>query len=111
MTGCSKDCPFRRGLLLRKYINHPANHYQLKQGLFTNTNKLTLAPVSQRLEGMLKESFLRGKFIRTIGNGVDVSIFKPIEDINTTLNKYGLENIRYIVGVATAWSSSKGFSD
>ena len=111
VTGCTTDCSFRRGINLRKYISHSANHYQLKQRLFTNTKNLTLVPVSHWLEGVLKESFLKDRSIRTICNGVDVDVFKPTDNFNLILKRYGLENTKYVIGVATAWSGRKGFND
>lgn len=111
MSECGYDCPFRRGFKLRKYINHSANHYRLKQRLFTNTKNLTLVPVSHWLESVLKESFLKDRSIQTICNGVDVDVFKPTENFNVILKRYGLENAKYVIGVATAWSGRKGFKD
>ena len=108
---CSSECPYRRGIKLRKYINHSANHYRLKQKLFTNTKNLTLVPVSHWLEGILKESFLKNKSIQTICNGVDVEVFKPVDNFNIILKKYGLEKKQYVIAVATAWSNRKGFGD
>lgn len=111
VTGCTTDCSFRRGINLRKYISHSANHYQLKQRLFTNTQNLTLVPVSHWLESVLKKSFLSVKSIQTICNGVDVDVFKPSDNFNIVLKRYGLENTKYVIGVATAWSGCKGFND
>ena len=111
MSECSYDCPIRRGFKLRKYINHSANHYRLKQRLFTNTKNLTLVPVSHWLESVLKESFLKDRSIQTICNGVDVDVFKPTDNFNVILKRYGLENAKYVIGVATAWSGRKGFKD
>lgn len=109
ISGCSKSCPYRDGQIMRKFINKADNHYKLKKELFTAIKNLTLVPVSHWLEGVLRQSFLKDKPIKTILNGVDVNVFKPIDDVQGTLRKYGLEDVRYVVGVATAWSERKGF--
>ena len=109
--GCSKKCPHRDGQIMRRIINNADKHYELKKELFTATKNLTLVPVSHWLEGVLRQSFLKDKPIKTILNGVDVNVFKPIDDALVTLSKYGLDGVRYMVGVATAWSERKGFKD
>lgn len=96
---------------MRKFINKAGKHYELKKELFTTTKNLTLVPVSHWLEGVLRQSFLKEKPIKTILNGVDVNVFKTLDDAKGTLMKYGLEAVRYVVGVATAWSVRKGFKD
>jgi len=108
---CTRDCPYRNGMFMRRFINNTTKHYNLKKELFSATKNLTLVPVSHWLEGILKQSFLKDKPIRTILNGVDMNVFKPIDDTWKTLKKYGLESIPYVVGVATAWSERKGFKD
>ena len=111
ISKCSKNCPYREGQIMRKFINNAGKHYELKKELFTTTKNLTLVPVSHWLEGVLRQSFLKEKPIKTILNGVDVNVFKPLDDAKGTLRKYGLEAVRYVVGVATAWSVRKGFKD
>lgn len=111
VSGCSKSCPYRDGQIMRRFINKADKHYELKKELFNATKDLTLVPVSHWLEGVLRQSFLKDKPIKTILNGVDVNVFKPIGDVKRTLKKYGLEGVRYVVGVATAWSERKGFKD
>lgn len=111
VSGCSKNCPYRKGQILRRLINRAEKHYNLKKQLFTVAENLTLVPVSHWLEGVLKESFLKDKPTKTILNGVDVNVFKPINNPQKTLRKYGLDETCYVVGVATAWSDRKGFID
>ena len=110
-SGCSETCPFRKKTITRRFVNHTKQHYELKKGLFSATRKLTLVPVSHWLEGVLKESFLKDKRIKTIYNGVDISVFRPIENFGDVLKKFGLDGVPYVVGVATAWSERKGFAD
>lgn len=108
---CSKNCPYRDGQIMRRFINRADKHFEIKKELFTSTKNMTLVPVSHWLEGVLRQSFLKDKPIKTILNGVDVNVFKPIDDVQGTLRKYGIEGVCYVVGVATAWSERKGFKD
>lgn len=110
-TGCTKICPFRKKPFMRRFINHAKQHYELKKELFTATKRLTLVPVSHWLEGELKESFLKEKPIQTIYNGVDTEVFKPLDNLDDSLKKYGLDGNQYVIGVASAWSDRKGFTD
>lgn len=109
-TVCSNNCPLRESNIFRKIFNNTQSHFNLKKRLFSEAKNLVLVPVSNWLEGVLKKSFLKDKPIKTILNGVDVNLFKPVEDC-FTLQKYGLKDINYLVGVATAWSERKGFND
>ncbi len=109
--GCTMNCPFRKGNIARRVINKASEHYDLKKRLFTTSRNLTLVPVSHWLEGVLKESFLKDRPIKTILNGIDVNIFSPLNNLQAPLRKYGLENVRYVIGVATVWSERKGFKD
>lgn len=108
---CTQECPFRLHPFTRRFINHAKQHYELKRELFTATKNLILVPVSHWLERILKESFLRERPIQTIYNGVDTSVFKPLDNVCAPLKKYGLADTQFVIGVATAWSERKGFKD
>lgn len=111
MDKCESNCPARKNNRFRRLINHTQKHYQLKKELFTATANLTLVPVSRWLESELKKSFLKDKTIYTICNGIDTNIFHPVRETRSTLQKYGLEEGRYLIGVASIWSDRKGFAD
>lgn len=111
MNSCSRSCPYRKANSLRRLINKTQHHFELKKQLFTSIKNLTLVPVSKWLENEIRKSYLKEVKIKTIYNGVDVDVFKPLENIDLKLEKYGLNNKRYIVGVASVWSERKGFLD
>ena len=110
-TGCSQSCPYRKSRFCGNFSNRTEEHYKLKKRLFLSTRNLSLVPVSKWLEGVVRDSFLKEKNIQTIYNGVDTEVFHPLKDTEAVLKKYGLENTRYVMGVATAWSERKGFPD
>ena len=108
---CTNNCPFRCKPYSRCLVNHCEQHYLLKKKLFTATRNITFVPVSRWLEGELSKSFLKEKDIRVIHNGVDINVFKPVDVIMTVLEKYGLNGVTYLLGVATTWTAKKGFND
>lgn len=110
-SGCAGVCPFRAKSYVRRILNHSKEHYEIKKQLFTATKNLILVPVSYWLEDVLKDSFLKNKSILTIYNGIDTDVFRPIDDVCNTIKKFGIECQKYVIGVATAWSSKKGFDD
>lgn len=111
VNGCLKRCPMRKRSIFRMIVNHTEEHYKLKKALFEDSKNLTIVPVSKWLENVIRESFLKNRRIQAIYNGVDINIFKPLDVKNNTLSEYGLENIHYVIGVATTWSERKGFAD
>lgn len=104
--GCNHSCPKRA----RKIIEKTKRHYELKQKLFTATKNMTLVPVSHWLEGLERKSFLKCHNIVTIHNGIDISIFRPMDCTNVR-RKYGIGESQYVIGVANQWSARKGFDD
>lgn len=108
---CTCFCPFRKKPFTRRFINHSELHYQLKEKLFTATKNITFIPVSHWLEGELRQSFLKEKKIQAIHNGVDITLFKLVDDFAGVLRKYKLDGVTFVVGAATAWSERKGFND
>lgn len=67
---------------------------------------LTIITPSQWLAGLVKQSFLKEYPVKVINNGIDLSIFKPIN--NDIKVKYNCENKYLILGVAFGWGKRKG---
>lgn len=107
---CGKGCPIRRDDIMRRIFEKTEKHYLLKKKLFFNTKNLTIVPVSHWLEGVVRESFLRNKRIKTIHNGVDVGIFKPVNSKDVR-ERYGIGETQYVLGVSGVWNKNKGWND
>lgn len=73
-------------------------------------SRLTLTPVSKWLAKQTEQSFFNGGNITYIYNGVDTSVFIPIKDSDIR-SKYNIEDKKILLGVASAWSESKGLGD
>ncbi|MCQ2238672.1 MAG: glycosyltransferase [Bacteroidaceae bacterium] len=78
-------------------------NYLDKKKSFLGVGNLTLIPVSNWLEGLLKESFLKEYPMRMIHNGIDLSNFKPAARPND--GKFR------IIGVSNIWEPRKGLPD
>ncbi len=106
-TNCS-DCVLKKGII--PVFDRTYRHFDLKKHLFNSVNKLTLIPVSSWLEGELKKSFLKRNNIKVIYNGIDCSVFTPIQsDIKNQLKCDSGDLL--CIGVATTWNKKKGFDD
>ena len=100
-TGCY-DCP-RIGSYPKSLMDFSKRNYKLKKSLFTANNYLHVVPVSEWLAELIRESFFGKKDIRVIHNGVDISVFKPLDHVKN-------DKIR-ILGVSGWWTKTKGIDD
>ena len=80
-----------------------------KNALFGNIPRLAVVGVSDWITGEAKKSLLStAAFITRIYNWIDLDIFKPV---NTDIlqKNMKLEDMFVILGVASSWSTDKGF--
>lgn len=103
-TGCN-NCPRRKII-----IDNSKGSFNLKKSLFTANKNLTLVAVSHWLENEMRHSFFNSSKIIPVLNGVDIDIFHPLKE-TFVREKYGIGNKFLLIGLATAWSSSKGLKD
>lgn len=104
-TGCEK-CPSLRGLF-KDQTNY---QYNLRKSLFSSLDNMTIVPVSEWLEGEVRRSIFKNKNISTILNSVDLQVFKPYPS-NFIREKYHIGTSRFVLAVASVWTSRKGFND
>lgn len=108
--GCTKwqnqcfSCEQKKEYPKSLFIDNSFKNYTLKKELFTLINDLYLIPVSQWLHKQLNESFFLNKNIQVIKNGIDLSIFRILDNFNK--DKY-LDK-RIILGVSSIWNERKG---
>lgn len=105
-TECHR-CSFKRGFL--PLIEQTEKHFKTKKELFNNIDNLVLVPVSNWLGGEIQKSFLKGKRIHRIYNGVDIGVFHT--EASSIKKKYGIESKKLLIALATAWSEHKGLND
>ena len=94
----------------KSYFDNSQFNFIQKKKVFSGLDNLTLVPVSRWLEGELQQSFLKHYPSRQIYNGIDLTQFKLIYDLNLR-EKYGLKRKYVCLGVASTWDRRKGIND
>lgn len=83
-------------------------NYKKKKKLFSNLN-ITLVTPSKWLESLVKQSYLKDYPTYVINNGIDLNLFKKMD--SNFKSKYGIENKKIILGVASIWDKRKGLNE
>ena len=115
--GCEKwktecgNCPQKKEYPASYWFDRSGKNYSLKKRLFTSLEKLTIVSVSEWLDRMVGNSFLKDIDRKVIYNGVDVNIFTPDGDTARVREKYNLGDKFLILGVASPWSERKRLND
>lgn len=107
-AGCC-DCPEKKSYPSSLLIDRSRKNYIEKRRLFTSVKNMTIVPVSNWLEGIVKESFLGKYNVEVIRNGTDISTFRPLS--NDIKERYGIPDKNVVLGVASPWGFRKGLED
>ena len=116
MVGCDKwktHCSGCQGLKVypRSLTDRSSRNWEKKKAAFTSIiDRLTIVPVSNWLEGFVKESFLKEASAHTIHNGIDVHAFCP-KETEALRARLGIRNKKVVLGVALPWVPRKGLAD
>lgn len=86
-----------------------AKNYARKKQAFCGVKDMTLITPSQWLADLVKQSFLKDYPVQVIHNTIDTHAFRPTP--SDFRKRYGLENKKLLLGVATSWSDRKGLQD
>lgn len=104
-TGCN-HCPSLRDYPKTFALTDPSSwNYEHKRKLFAPL-KITFVSPSQWLCDLQRQSFLKDKPCEVINNGVDVSVFRPVE--SNVREEYGIGNRKMILAVAGGLAPRKG---
>ena len=112
--GCQKwqtkcfDCP-QINAYPASYRDNSESNYVKKKELFTSIDNLTIVTPSQWLAGLVKQSFLSEYPVKVIPNGIDLSIFKPLE--SKYFDSEEINKKKIILCVASIWTERKGLKD
>lgn len=88
------------------FFDKSAKLYQKKKALFGGLD-LTIITPSQWLADLVKQSFLKDYPVKVINNGIDLSVFKPIQ--SDFRDRYGIsQETKIVLGVAFDWGVRKG---
>lgn len=114
--GCEKwktqcyDCPLLHTSYKSWFFDRSPSNYKRKKTAFTSVKNMTIVPVSEWLERIVKQSFLKNYPRQVIRNGVDLSIFRPTE--SELRRKLQIDDDKAVLlGVASGWGRSKGLED
>ena len=103
-TGCH-HCPQKS-----KYSSCPFDFtkkvYDLKKKWFTGFDNATVVTPSKWLSNVAEKSFLKNYKFKTIYNGINLDVFKPV--CSDFKKRYGIEDKKMLLGVAFGWGYSKG---
>lgn len=107
-SGCCK-CPKRNDYPISFFDNSKRN-WEKKRSIFTNIPNLQIVTPSNWLARLVKQSFICEYPVSVIHNGIDTSIFKPV-DSSELRKKLDIGNKKVILGVAAVWDQRKGLDD
>lgn len=111
VTGCKKwktgcyNCEEKHEYPAAWGIDCSRRNYSIKSKCFNSVENLTLVAVSDWQSGIVGESFLKGKRICRIYNGIDLDTFHPIMGVWNNQGK------KKIIAVASKWTERKGLND
>jgi putative colanic acid biosynthesis glycosyltransferase len=107
--GCY-SCPNLRAYPASRWLDNSKQNYKLKKVLFTGVENLTIVTPSNWLAGHVKKSFLKKYPVKTLPNGIDLSVFRAMS-VESLINKYKIPVIGFVLGVARIWDRRKGLAD
>ena len=108
LSGCH-HCPKKKGYPSSVFLDNSKRNYHKKKAVFAGVENMTIVTPSKWLASLVEQSFFKGTKIQVINNGINTDIFKPTQ--GNFREKYGLQNKKILLGVASAWSESKGLYD
>ena len=112
-TSCH-NCPQKREYPSSKWLDNSSLNYKRKKELFTSVSNMNIVAPSLWLRGLIQKSYLSKYPVHLINNGIDLSVFKPIQDIQEKeeiLQKIGCKGKFIILGVASVWGERKGLNE
>ena len=104
-TGCH-HCPSLESYP-SAYVDRCRILWKRKKKWFSGIENMLFITPSHWLAGIVKQSYLAEYPLKVINNGIDLNVFKVIEE--NTKNQYGVDTGDYLVlGVAFDWTERKG---
>lgn len=107
-THCGK-CPQKHAYPASYVQDNSSRNFKDKRELTSALLDLTLVTPSSWLAGLVSESFLKGRPVKVIRNGVDQNVFRPTR--SDFRSRHSIEENFVVLGVASPWSARKGLND
>lgn len=108
VDGCF-NCPQKSEYPASFLFDKSKSNYSRKKSLFSTLKNLTLLTPSRWLSESVKGSYLKDFPVQVLNNGVDTNFFKPTE--SNFREKYGIDDKKMLLGVASVWDRRKGLDD
>jgi len=115
VAGCEKwktqcaNCQIKKDYPSSFFRDHSPGNFAQKRKAFCGVENMTLVTPSQWLADLVKQSFLKEYSVEVRHNTIDKTVFKPTP--GDFRERYGLEDKKIVLGVASAWGPSKGLYD
>lgn len=109
-TGCF-DCPQKRIYPASLFVDNSKKNYNDKQALFNSVKNLTIVPVSEWLNKLVGQSFLKDHSRHLIYNGINLNEFYPQKNSAEVRDSLGIGKKFLVLGVASNWKARKGYED
>lgn len=107
-TGCH-SCPKLRKYPASYFADNSKSNYLDKSRLFNSVRDMEIIVPSQWLRDVVQKSFLSGRQVHVIHNGVNTRVFRPMDsDLKERLS---LKGKRVVMGCANTWDKRKGLED
>ncbi|MBQ6979034.1 MAG: glycosyltransferase [Clostridia bacterium] len=85
------------------------SNFERKKQAFTGVKNMTFITPSKWLANLVKQSFLREYDVEIHYNTINTDVFKPTQ--SDFREKYCLQNLKVVLGVASVWNERKGLDD
>jgi putative colanic acid biosynthesis glycosyltransferase len=105
IKGCF-SCPKTRRYPTSYFVDNSKQNYERKKDIFNSPRNMTLIVHSKWLQQLVIESFLQAHDVKLIHSGVDLDVFRPVQD--SVRKRYQIENTAVILGCASIWDRRKG---
>lgn len=107
-TKCFR-CKNRRVYPITYMFDFSKMMYRHKRKMFTSIEKMIIVTPSQWLKNYVEESYLKKYPVRVIHNGIDTTRYCETKDESD--KGFNQESKKILLGVASSWSETKGFTD
>lgn len=105
------ECPQTKEYPASLVFDNSKSNFTLKKSLFNSVRQMTVVSVSNWLNNVVGESFMKNVSRKVIYNGIDINKFHPQCDSELTRTNFRIGSKFMILGVASPWSEKKGLGD
>lgn len=105
-TGCY-ECENIKEYPFTWFFDRSEENYDRKKHIFQGVNNLTIVTPSAWLKKKVGESYLKNYPVEVINNGIDLSIFHPVE--SKIKEEIGVGNKKMVLAMAMGMSKLKGY--